>query len=474
MNFTSYHFVIFFFITLLLGHLLKNKAQRVFLLLASYYFYGVFEPWYLILILASTLWDYVASLAIAAAYRNHRASLHAKAWLASSVVFNIGLLAYFKYTNFGIDTLNDLHPAGGTVFSWPLQNILLPVGISFYSFQSLSYTIDVYRKQLEARRDFIDFALYVTFFPQLVAGPIVRGTTFFEQLDNRLTVTKDDIITGMTRIVMGFFRKLVLSDNLAPVVDKVFSNPGAYSTPDIWIASVGFGFQIYLDFAGYTDIARGVARLFGFEFDVNFNNPMAAKDITDHWKRWHISLTTWIRDYVYIPLGGSRISVSRTYLNMFIIWILTGLWHGPAWHFVVWGFWQAVMISVHKVYSGTSVSSFFRNHQTYSGPYTLLSRIITMFFLTFGFIFFRTPDMNSASIMIQKLFLPGDTASVYSSYAVLIVLYWFLDIFFDRYPLSWFRKEENRGKLTALMTALIFAIIVFSSPESGNFLYFQF
>lgn len=500
MNFTSFHFLLFFTVTLIVGHLLKNRNQRIFLLLASYYFYGVFEPWYLILVMGSTLLDFVAAIGIEerreSLLSGNRSSVLARlpdrVWLYLSLLLNLSLLGYFKYTNFSIEVFNDLQPAGSTLLSWPMNYVLLPIGISFYTFQSLSYTIDVYRKEIPARRDFVDFALYVTFFPQLVAGPIVRATTFFRDLDNRLSVRSQDMLLGMARIVTGFFRKLVMSDNLAPVVDAAFRDPSTLSMADAWIAAIAFGFQIYLDFAGYTDIARGVARVFGFEFDINFLYPMAAVNIADHWRRWHISLTTWIRDYVYIPLGGNRVGKVRSYVNMFIIWFLTGLWHGAAYHFVAWGLWQAIMSAVHRRYAETGVRKFL--NEKGGIPYNLFSRAFLLFNLSFGFILFRATDMNSAMIMIGRLFhfddlrnlvngFSGQTAEVifstpetivYGSTGILLGFYYLYDLVFDKYRLTYFLEERNRIKFILLMVAMIYSIIVFSSPETQSFLYFQF
>ena len=504
MNFTSFHFLAFFFVTITLGHLLKNRSQRVFLLVASYYFYGAFEPRYLVLIFCSTLWDYVAGLGIEKA-REKGSFLSVKQWLATSIVLNLSLLGYFKYTNFGIEVYNDLSPLGGTVFAWPVADILLPIGISFYTFQSMSYTIDVYRGVLQARRSFVDFAMYVSFFPQLVAGPIVRATTFLRQLDDPMPVTSRDILVGTTRIVTGFFRKLVLSDNLAPLVNGVFADPLSLHPGDVWLGSFAFGILIYLDFAGYTDIARGLGRLFGYEFELNFLYPFAARNITDHWQRWHLSLTTWIRDYVYIPLGGSRKGVVRTYVNIFTIWLLTGLWHGAAYHFVAWGVWQFVMVATHKAYLGTGIGAYVRGK--IGKLYGVLCWAFTMFCLTFGFVWFRALDMTMATIQQGRLFgiynlddalgilrdwlfrggsLENFTAAwsgpanlvfpamQYSEYAALIALYVGYDFLFNRYQLEYFRKDENKGKLTVMLTLKLLAILVLSSPETPDFMYFQF
>lgn len=495
MNFTSFHFVFFFFTTLVLGHVLKGRPQRIFLLAASYYFYGVFEPYYLILILFSTAWDYLAGLAITARRDWEQnggtaglvARLPAKFYLVGSVFINLALLGYFKYTNFGITILNDVHPLGDTMFAFPAESILLPVGISFYTFQSMSYTIDVYRGVLEARKDPVDFALYVTFFPQLVAGPIVRATTFLKQLDEGINIQKNDIIVGVTRIIVGFFRKLVLSDNLAPVVNQVFSNPGAYGTLDIWVASFAFGWQIYLDFAGYTDIARGVARLFGYEFEINFLYPMAASSITDHWSRWHISLTTWIRDYVFIPLGGSRVGPVRIYVNIAIVWLATGIWHGAAYHFVAWGVWQFVMIAAHRVYGRSTVAEKLR--EVGGLAYNAASRIFLFFCLSFGFIWFRAPDMATANLMHGRKFgfenlneslLFNSQLLSYSNlrdlneFIVLLGLLWVYELFFNKYQLEYFWKPENRKKLILILIAMIYMIISMTPAETPNFLYFQF
>ncbi|MDH5654696.1 MAG: MBOAT family protein [Spirochaetia bacterium] len=501
MNFTSFHFVLFFFITILLGHILKGRNQRVFLLAASYYFYGVFNTSYLFLIWISTLWDFISALGIEASgkKKNHSpldltlserflSAVPAKVWLFISIALNLSLLGYFKYTNFGIEIFNDLYPLGDSVFSWPNASILLPVGISFYTFQSMSYTIDVYRGILTPRKNIIDFALYVAFFPQLVAGPIVRATTFLKELDNRLPINRDDIIVGTTRIVVGFFRKLVLSDNLALMVNHVFAHPASVNPVDVWIASLAFGFQIYLDFAGYTDIARGVARLFGFEFEINFHYPMAAKNITEHWSRWHISLTTWIRDYIYIPLGGSRMGEFRTYTNIFLTWFFAGIWHGPAYHFVVWGIWQGVMISAHRLFQRTSLRKTLNEKGGFF--YDFFTRAFTIFNLIFGFIWFRAENMTTATILQGRLFginnlpllLKGEAGgladtfppAMYLSYTGMLAFLFAYEYFFYRYQLEFFWKKENQWKLIFILTAMIFSIVVFSPPETPSFMYFQF
>lgn len=527
MTFTTFHFAGFFIVTIILGHILKGRWQRIFLLIASYYFYGVYEPVYLWLILISSLYDYIAAIGIESRrsfkssksgnwWENLLALLPVRVWLGLSAVLNLSLLGYFKYTNFGIEVMNDVmgndgSAIGGFVFYWPAINILLPIGISFYTFQSLSYTIDVYRGSMKARRNAVDFLLYVSFFPQLVAGPIVRAETFFRNLDDRLPVNTQDIIIGFSRIVVGFFRKLVLADNLGVVVATGFS-PEVYTTlspVQVWLVSWAFGFQIYFDFAGYTDIARGVARLFGFEFDINFHYPMAASNIKEHWQRWHISLTTWIRDYVYIPLGGSRVSKWRFYCNIFLIWALTGIWHGPAYHFIAWGILQGILLIGHMIYSNTRLhywlNSFRESHdwkgKTIFFNYAVFSRFLLLFFLYFGFIYFRAPNMQMAHVMIGRGFGLTDFQSqlnhlwefdflafwnsfqfgisnfsdrISGSYWWLLGLVAFYEYFFNHFQLEYFWKEENRRKLIALLCFLILCTLVFALPEAPGFIYFAF
>lgn len=488
MNFTSFHFLLFFLVTLLFGHILKNKNLKIFLLLASYYFYGVFKPVYLVLILLSTIYDYIAALGI----DSYRKKIHLKGaykflsyisdkiWLKISIFLNLSLLGYFKYTNFGVEVLNDLF-LKNSFFSFSYLDILLPVGISFYTFQSLSYTIDVYRGILQARKSFIDFALYVTFFPQLVAGPIVRATTFFSQLDHPKKTEFQDYKIGLIRITTGFFRKLILADNLAPVVNAVFANPRDYHPIDIWIASLGFGWQIYFDFAGYTDIARGVARFFGYEFEINFNCPMAARNITEHWKRWHISLTTWLRDYLYIPLGGSKVSVLRVYINIFIVWLVTGFWHGASYHFLVWGIWQFVMIVIHRIYNQSYLQKFL--HSKIPLLWEVLARILLFFSLNFGFIWFRAPNLQIAHFMIGRLFGFQDIHQslsliqtfppiVYSNYVIFLILLWIYEFFMDKKEIESITKKEKI--LILVITLKAISLVIFSTPDTPNFLYFQF
>ena len=467
MLFNSSQFVVFFFITIFLSAFTKGRTEKLILLAASFYFYMAWNAWFVLLLLASLFIDYFSALAIEKYRQDKRLK---NLFLTISMVGNLSFLGYFKYTNFLLGAANDLVGAG-----FPSYDIVLPVGISFYTFQSMSYTIDVYREQLKAKSNVLDFALYVAFFPQLVAGPIVRAQTFFRDLDQRLPVFKTDIQIAFLRILIGFTRKLVFADNLGVVVDQTFSNYSTLGALDIWIGAMAFGWQIYFDFAGYTDIAIGVARLFGFQFDPNFSFPMAVKNITEHWNKWHISFSTWIRDYIYIPLGGSRGGKLFVIRNMLITWLFGGIWHGAAYHYVVWGLWQAVMIIVHREYSATGLARLLNDKG--GRIYDLSARVLTMFSLGFGFVMFRAQNMTDAWDMIQGMLLvdrgllAGKKLANGNYLLVLVICYAAAYMFADNRVEKIVHSEK---RMIYMALACFYLILVFGVTESKNFLYFAF
>lgn len=472
MLFNSIHFLIFFFVVLIIGNLLngKEKYQRLFFLFVSFYFYMVWNVYFVFLLVVSTILDYVVALVME---QKERTESQRKWLLALSMVGNLGLLSYFKYTNFLLGAVNDINFINS--YQFPVYDITLPVGISFYTFQSMSYTIDVYRRKLEARKSIIDFALYVAFFPQLVAGPIVRATTFFRDLDQRLPYINEEIQIAISRILIGFMRKIVFADNLGKVVDFTFRNHASLNSIEIWTGAVAFIWQIYFDFAGYTDIAIGVARIFGFQFDANFNFPMSTRNITDHWTKWHISFSTWIRDYIFIPLGGSRVSNFRLYINIFITWFFAGIWHGAAYHFIAWGLWQGVMIFIHREYSKTKLCTILNEKGGLS--YDILARVITMIGLTFGAVLFRAETMTKvAEMMKTMLFIDKGPASIKSyvnwDYGLLVMTCFVASYIFSKRNIEYF--AQNKNKLLYVNIAAIFLIILFGITESQNFLYFAF
>ncbi len=501
MQFNSIHFIIFFFITILLGNILKNKVQKFFLLIASIYFYTVSNTYFLALLILSTLIDYIAAILIDNPERKERTR---KILLLVSIIFNLFILGYFKYAYFISEILSFIFQTEFRTYnlvassinflnSFPIfktslgflgfensaldvykDKIILPVGISFYTFQSMSYTVDVYRKQISARKSFIDFSFYVAFFPQLVAGPIVRATTFFRDLEVRLSVLNEDIQIAFTRILIGFMRKLVFADNLGVMVNHVFANYQTLNAVEIWTGAIGFCWQIYFDFAGYTDIAIGIARLFGFKFDPNFNFPMTMKNITDHWTKWHISFSTWIRDYIYIPLGGSRGSSFVVYRNIFITWLFGGVWHGADFHFVSWGVWQALMLSIHRLFVQTKIREYFVNLD--SKIYKFSSFLFTSFCLGFGFVMFRAENMTKVKAMCKSMLLldleknPVDSWTN-SNYALMLVICYLASYIFSKRNIEAMSVMENK-----LMYANITAIflILFFGTESQTFMYFVF
>jgi len=429
--------------------------------------YGI-NP-YLGILLFSTFVDYWAGIGIEKADLKNKRQLK---WLCllSSLLVNIGTLGFFKYTNFILGVINDL----GILEITEFPKIVLPVGISFYTFQSMSYTIDIYFGKMSPRKSILDFALYVAFFPQLVAGPIVRAGVFFRDLDNRLKVDADSLRWGFCMILIGFTRKIVFADNLARVVDYTFANHALLNPIEIWTGALAFGWQIYFDFAGYTDIAIGVARIFGFQFDPNFNFPMSCRNIADHWTKWHISFSTWIRDYIYIPLGGSRVGPFRYCLNLFATWLFAGLWHGAAYHYVSWGLWQGFMLLCHKLYSSTSLPQFFeKKSQRF---YLIWARIFTMFCLAFGFVMFRAENMTKALEMMKSLvFINEVTLYRYENYrfGILLIICYITSYYFSKRPIGKMISDKDwRFPLFVLVNT--FMILLFGVTENQSFLYFQF
>ena len=324
---------------------LDRKKQNLWLLGASYIFYSFWDWRFLGLIIASTVVDFFCGKFIAGAGANKR---RRKIWLLVSVFTNLGILATFKYFNFFLSSLIDLGTSIGFQMNTYSLEIILPIGISFYTFQTLSYTIDIYRGELKPTTKFANFAVFVAFFPQLVAGPIERARRLLPQFENTRDISIEKFFSGTLLITVGLFKKVVLADNAAVYVDSVFANPSLYSSSGLFIATLLFSVQIYCDFSAYSDIARGTARLLGFDLMINFRQPYFSKSITEFWRRWHISLSTWLRDYLYIPLGGNRFGIVNTYRNNFITMLIGGLWHGAAWGFVLWGALHGAYLAIHK------------------------------------------------------------------------------------------------------------------------------
>jgi len=385
MVFNSLPYAVFLPVVLLLYYALPSyKAQNRFLLAASWFFYGWWDWRFLALIGFSTAVDFVV------AQRIHTAAGPArKRWLWVSLGMNLGILGFFKYFNFFAGSFVLMARQVGWSPGWLTLNIVLPVGISFYTFQTLAYTIDVYRKQLQPTGDWVDFALYVSFFPQLVAGPIERAQALLPQLQSPRRVDVHDLRAGFSLILIGLVRKVGIADAVAPDVDRIFRNPTTHSEAALLLGLYLFALQIYGDFAGYSSIARGSARLLGIDLLRNFDQPYLATNITDFWRRWHRSLSFWLRDYVYIPLGGSRHGPLKTYRNLFLTMLIGGLWHGASWTFVLWGALHGAFLAVHKLWLGdqrktepgwTTPGDWLRNG---------LSIFATFHLVLFAWLFFR-------------------------------------------------------------------------------------
>lgn len=345
MVFSSILFIFYFLpLTLLLYYAGSSRLRNLVLLVMSLAFYSWGEPVYISIMLFSTVFDYGNGIAIEKCLSSGRKRA-ARAVLLLSVAGNLGILGFFKYSNFFIETVN---AAGGTDF--PLLELSLPIGISFYTFQTMSYTIDVYLGQARAQKNLVQFGAYVAMFPQLVAGPIVKYKDISGQLADR-NVTAERFSYGISRFITGLSKKVLLANNIGMVWEQISGgNLAGLSAAEAWIGAAAFSFQIYFDFSGYSDMAIGLGELFGFHFQENFNHPYRSKSMTEFWRRWHISLGTWFREYVYIPLGGSRKGMKRQLLNLLIVWCLTGLWHGASWNFLVWGLYFGVFLTAEKLF----------------------------------------------------------------------------------------------------------------------------
>ena len=385
------------------------------LLAASWYFYMCWKPEFIVLLLLSTMVDYFCGLGIE---KRRRAGKPAGSVLAVSLAMNLGLLFFFKYMNFFGETLTALCRAVSILFSAPALDIILPVGISFYTFQTLSYTIDVYRGKMAAERDFVTFALFVSFFPQLVAGPIEKASNLLPQLKEKHPFSYDDVTWGLKLMAWGFFKKMVIADQLAIlVVDPVYNHLSDYKGGVLVFATCAFAVQIYCDFGGYSDIARGCAKTMGVDLMVNFKAPYFAVSLTEFWRRWHISLTGWFREYVYIPLGGNRKGLGKKLLFVAVTFFLSGLWHGAGWTFVAWGLLQAVYLDAEALLAA-------RRKETAPPPGFLkrvLGRLATFALCCFSWIFFRAGTVKDAMYIVRYSISGGKNLPLYIKNAFLNV-----------------------------------------------------
>jgi len=473
----------------------RTRLRAPWLLLASYVFYGAWNPLYLVLIVYATLVDYTAVRCMARTRRRFWRGL----WLAVSVANSVALLSQFKYAGFVVGSLNDLLAAMGTGLSvpspgvvWPVGfesmgnalaehlnvylahlgigyaiprvGLLLPVGISFYTFQSMSYTIDFFRGRVEEEPNFIRFATFVSLFPQLVAGPIERARNLLPQLRTPRPIAFRDVTDGLSLFVVGLFKKVALADYLASYVDGVYGAPGRFGAPALILATLAFTWQIYFDFSGYTDMARGIGRMMGFRLMLNFNNPYLAMGLGDFWSRWHISLSTWFKDYVYIPLGGNRKGKARTYVNMFLTMVISGLWHGAAWTFVLWGVLHALGRMATRELEATS---FYRDRVP-----RLVKQLGVFLFVAFAWIFFRAQSLDDALLIVSRIATAEWTDPALPLLAGgLVASIWAYQFVYESRVRRWLQWTPLR---VALVVAMILYLAIVPGDEGQPFIYFQF
>lgn len=369
----------------------NNAVMNAWLLVWSYTFYGWWNPWYMILLFGSSAVDYLMVLFMERSATQGRK----KAWLVISLVSNFGLLGWFKYAGFFADNVSWAARLMG-LQGMENPNILLPIGISFHTFQSMSYTIDAYYNNIKTERSFVRFLTFVSFFPQLVAGPIERASNLLPQLQGTPSVGSRDVSDGFSHFLVGLFKKVALADYLAIYVDQVYASPGEQNGAALFCATVAFAWQIYFDFSGYTDMARGIGKMMGFKLMLNFNNPYVATGLGDFWSRWHISLSTWFKDYVYYPLGGNRGGKWKTYRNMVITMLVSGIWHGAAWTFVIWGALHAIGRVVTRELEQTS---FYRDRVP-----NFIKRIAVFLFVCVCWVFFRADSVGNAWLVLSRIF----------------------------------------------------------------------
>jgi alginate O-acetyltransferase complex protein AlgI len=468
-TFTSFEYVVLLVSVFLLYWRLPRVGQNVLLLIASYVFYAYVHTWLAFLILGYTAVNYFAAYQIGARPE------HRQKFLLLAVISGLGVLGIFKYLGFFVENITSLLSVIGLAENSTTLRLFLPAGISFYTFQTLGYVIDVHQGRTRARTNFFDVALYVAFFPQVVAGPIERATRLLPQFERKRSFDPDRVRNGIYLIMWGFFKKLVIADNVAVVADKVFS----LQEPSVSLLAVGvlaFGIQIFADFSGYTDIARGSAKILGINLTANFNNPYASRSPTDFWRRWHISLSTWFRDYVYIPLGGSRSGARRNVINLMITFLLTGLWHGAAWNFVLWGGYHGALILLDR---------FLSSRIPMSGMLARVAGIfLTFVLIQFGWLLFRARDLgiiwDSLSAQLNGSAV-GDAAG--TAFLFFLVLVYSSPLWAHNFyqqirhskslgiPLL---KVNSAPVMTSMSIVLLVGILLMKTQDSGDFIYFEF
>jgi D-alanyl-lipoteichoic acid acyltransferase DltB (MBOAT superfamily) len=467
-------FILYWFVTK------RNlKLQNLLILLASYVFYGWWDWKFLLLIFSSTIIDYIIGILLEKENQEKKRKLY----LYTSIAVNIGLLGFFKYYNFFVDNFISAFSFFGSSIKPNTLNIILPVGISFYTFQTLSYTIDIYRKRLKPTKDLIAFSAFVSFFPQLVAGPIERAANLLPQFYKRRKFEYHKAVDGLRQILWGLFKKVVIADNCAEYVDQIFSNSGELNGSSLVIGLLFFSFQAYGDFSGYSDIAIGTSRLFGFNLMKNFSYPFFARDIAEFWRKWHISLMTWFRDYIYIPLGGSRVKKSRYIFNVFIVFLISGLWHGANWTYVLFGAIHGLYFMPLLLFKNNRANlDIIAENRVLPTFRELRLMIYTFALVNFSWILFRAEDLSHSISIFKKIFSLSffqfpDFDGLKGSLIIFVMVSIFICIEWisrkDEYGIEKFGSNWKKPFRYGFYYIIILLILLYVGKEE-QFIYFQF
>lgn len=495
MLFNSVHFMLFFPVVTLMYFLIKPKIRWVWLLISSYYFYMSWNPKYAILIGFSTIITYLSGIFISNAngIKNHIKREKVKfIFVVLSLVINLGILFFFKYYDFFFYNISRVFLIANVKINYPMFDIILPVGISFYTFQALSYTIDVYRGDIEAEKNLGKYALFVSFFPQLVAGPIEKSKDLLNQFNNIYHFEYNRVKNGLLLMLWGFFQKMVVADRAAIMVNTVYNSPSEYGGFQIIIATLFFSFQIYCDFASYSNIAIGAAKVMGFQLTNNFEQPYFSRSIKDFWRRWHISLSSWFRDYLYIPLGGSRRGKLRTYINIMIVFLSSGLWHGASINFVIWGGLHGIYQIIGDMLRPIKeriINLFNIRNNVFS--YKLMQIIINFTLVNFAWIFFRASSFSNAKIVVKNLFIFNPWVLIDGSVFTLgldrreflvvlisIIVVVIVDLLQRKMNIFEVLSEQNLVFRWGIYISAIVTILIFGSYgpaySAQQFIYFQF
>lgn len=469
MGFISLKFVAFFVVLLAVVALLKKKEhQHIALLIGSYVFYALGDIRFLALLIGISLTMWYLGLQIS---KNNK---KAKLFLSIGVIIDLVTLGVFKYLNFFIESFCDI-----IGMQYTSLKIILPIGISFYIFQSISYLADVYSKRISAEKNVINVLLYIGFFPQIVSGPIVKAHKFLPQLNNPVKIEKQNLSIGIQRIMLGLFKKVVIADRLGVCVNAVYNGPTQYNSISVALAVVSYSLQIYYDFSGYSDMAIGVAKILGFDLGENFNLPYLAKNPSDFWKRWHISLSSWFREYVYFPLGGNRKGKARTYFNLFVTMVLSGIWHGASWSFVIWGLLHALASVVHKMYISIVKKSNKAPSKALSIIGGTIATVVTYITVALLWIPFRTNDMRITLQILKQMFSFSSNGVSYTFnytlvFVAMLIVVELIAVFKNKSQNIW--KPLDLSKFWSKVVVLLFAILIFVFAYTGDtaFIYANF